>query len=54
MPRLLKKLDPCWSLTVPGVRVLLEPYQREYQSLIQDRLPVDASLDIKGALKIYK
>ncbi len=36
-----------------AVRVLLEPYQREYQRLIiQDRL--DANLDIKGALKIYK
>ncbi len=55
MPRqaLLKKSDPTWSLTVPAVRVLLQPYQREYQRLIiQDRL--DARLDIKGVLKIYK
>jgi hypothetical protein len=54
MPRqaLLKKLDPSGSLTVPEVRVALEPYQREYECLIiQDRL--DASLYIKGALKIY-
>jgi hypothetical protein len=40
------------SLTVPEVRVALEPYQREYELLIlQERL--DASLDIKDALKIY-
>ena len=55
MPRqaLLKKLDPIRRVTVPAVRVLLEPYQREYQRLIiQNRL--DARLDIKGVLKIYK
>ncbi len=55
MPRqaLLKKMDLVGRLTVPAVRVLLEPYQREYQRLIfQDQL--DARLDIKGALKIYK
>ena len=55
MPRqaLIKKLDFSGSLTVPTVLVLLEPYQREYQRLIiQDLL--DARLDIRGALKIYK
>ncbi len=55
MPRqaLFKNLDPSRSLNIPAMRVLLEPDQREYQRLIiQDRL--DASLDIKGALKIYK
>jgi hypothetical protein len=36
---LLKKLDPIGCFTVPAVRVLLEPYQRECHRLIlQDRL----------------
>jgi hypothetical protein len=54
MPRqtLLKKLDLLGYLPVPEVRVMLEPYTRNYQRLIiQDK--VAANMDIKGALHIY-
>ena len=56
MPRqwFLEKLDPDGSLTVPELRMILEPHVREYRAVVLRHAPEPPGLTVKKALGIYK
>ena len=55
MPRqwLLKKLDPAGTLSVPALRMILEPHVHEYADVVL-RARGPPGLTVKTALNIYK
>ena len=56
MPRqwFLEKLDPDGSLTVPELRMILEPHVRDYKAVVLRHGQEPPGLTVKKALGIYK
>ena len=50
----LEKLDPDGSLTVPELRMILEPHVRDYKAVVLRHGQEPPGLTVKKAMGIYK